>query len=494
MRGPFGWLSALFGAKPVLNPTPAERQPEPPPMSATRTETDTFGPLQVASDRYWGAQAERSLGNFKIGWEKQPLPIVRALGIVKRAAAETNLALGRLDPKLAAAIIQAADEVIAGKLDDHFPLVVWQTGSGTQSNMNANEVISNRAIELLGGEMGSKKPVHPNDHVNMSQSSNDTYPTAMHIACAEEVVHRLLPALRLLHAALAAKAEAFQDIIKIGRTHTQDATPLTLGQEFSGYATQVKNGIARIELTLPMLMQLAQGGTAVGTGLNAPIGFAEGVAAKIAEITGLPFTSAPNKFEALAAHDAMVFTHGALNTVAASLFKIANDIRFLASGPRSGLGELSLPENEPGSSIMPGKVNPTQNEALTQVCVQVFGNNTAITVAGSQGHFELNVYNPVMAYNFLQSTRLLADAAASFTEHCVVGIEPRRDNIQAGLERSLMLVTALAPKIGYDAAAKIAKTAHKNGTTLREEAVGGGYVTNEEFDELVRPEKMIHPG
>jgi len=463
-------------------------------MAGTRTETDTFGPIEVAADRYWGAQAQRSLGNFKIGWEKQPLPIVRALGIIKRAAAETNVALGHLDPKIGAAIVQAANEVIEGKLDDHFPLVVWQTGSGTQSNMNANEVISNRAIEIMGGEMGSKKPVHPNDHVNMSQSSNDTYPTAMHVAAAEEVTHRLIPALQKLRNALNDKAHAWAHIIKIGRTHTQDATPLTLGQEFSGYTQQIENGLARIEMTLPMLMQLAQGGTAVGTGLNAPVGFAETVADKIAQITGLPFTSAPNKFEALAAHDAMVFTHGALNTVAASLFKIANDIRLLGSGPRSGLGELALPENEPGSSIMPGKVNPTQCEAMTQVCVQVFGNHAALTFADSQGHFELNVYNPVMAYNFLQSTRLLADAAVSFTDNCVVGIEPREDNIKAGLERSLMLVTALAPKIGYDDAAKIAKTAHKNGTTLREEAVGGGYVTNEEFDAIVRPEKMISPG
>ncbi len=460
----------------------------------TRTETDTFGPIEVESDKYWGAQAQRSLGNFKIGWEKQPLPIVRALGIVKRAAAETNMALGHLDPAIGAAIVQAADEVIEGKLDAHFPLAVWQTGSGTQSNMNANEVISNRAIEMLGGTMGSKKPVHPNDHVNMSQSSNDTYPTAMHIACAEEIVHRLLPALEKLGNALNDKAGAWKDIIKIGRTHTQDATPLTLGQEFSGYAQQIRNGVERLKLTLPALMQLAQGGTAVGTGLNAPIGFAEMVADKIAQITGLPFTSAPNKFEALAAHDAMVFSHGAINTVAASLFKIANDIRLLGSGPRSGLGELSLPENEPGSSIMPGKVNPTQCEAMTQVCVQIFGNNAALTFAGSQGHFELNVYNPVMAYNFLQSVRLMADAAVSFTDNCVVGIEPRADDIKAALERSLMLVTALAPKIGYDNAAKIAKTAHKNGTTLRDEAVGGGYVTNEEFDAVVRPEKMISPG
>jgi len=460
----------------------------------TRTESDTFGPIEVAADRYWGAQAERSLHNFDIGWEKQPAPVIRALGIVKRAAAETNMALGRLDPKVGAAIIGAAQEVIEGKLDAHFPLAVWQTGSGTQSNMNANEVISNRAIEIMGGVMGSKSPVHPNDHVNMSQSSNDTYPTAMHIAAAEEVSGRLLPALRALHAALDEKAKAWTRIIKIGRTHTQDATPLTLGQEFSGYAQQVENGIARIETTLPMLMQLAQGGTAVGTGLNAPVGFAEGVAARIADITGLAFTSAPNKFEALAAHDAMVFTHGALNTVAASLFKIANDIRFLGSGPRSGLGELSLPENEPGSSIMPGKVNPTQCEALTMVCAQVFGNQATITFAGASGHFELNVFNPVMAYNFLQSTRLLADAARSFTVHCVAGITPREDNIKAALDRSLMLVTALAPTIGYDAAAKIAKTAHKNGTTLREEAVGGGYVTAEQFDAIVRPEKMIGPG
>lgn len=463
-------------------------------MTQTRSETDTFGPIEVAADRYWGAQAQRSLGNFKIGWEKQPLPIVRALGIVKRAAAETNRDLGKLDAKLTDAIVQAANEVIEGKLGDHFPLVVWQTGSGTQSNMNANEVISNRAIEILGGEMGSKKPVHPNDHVNMSQSSNDTYPTAMHVACAEEVVHRLIPALQQLGNALNDKAEAWKGIIKIGRTHTQDATPLTLGQEFGGYAAQVRNGIERIEQTLPRLMELAQGGTAVGTGLNAPVGFAEGVADRIAQITGLPFKTAPNKFEALAAHDAMVFSHGAINTVAASLFKIANDIRFLGSGPRSGLGELALPENEPGSSIMPGKVNPTQCEALTQVCVQVFGNHAAVTFAGSQGHFELNVFNPVMAYNFLQSVRLMADAAISFTENCVVGIEPRIDNIERGLNNSLMLVTALNGKLGYDACAKIAKTAHKNGTTLREEAVGGGYLTDAEFDEAVRPEKMISPG
>jgi fumarate hydratase class II len=462
-------------------------------MKKTRTETDTFGPIEVDSAKYWGAQAERSLHNFKIGWERQPLPIVRALGIVKRAAAEVNMDLGQLDPKIASAIVAAATEVMEGKLDTHFPLSVWQTGSGTQSNMNANEVISNRAIEILGGELGSKKPVHPNDHVNMSQSSNDTYPTAMHIACAEEIIHALVPALQQLRNALNDKAQAWKGIIKIGRTHTQDATPLTLGQEFSGYTQQVENGIARIEQTLPMLMQLAQGGTAVGTGLNAPPGFDRMVAERIAAITQLPFTSAPNKFEALAAHDAMVMSHGAINTVAASLFKIANDIRLLGSGPRAGLGELSLPENEPGSSIMPGKVNPTQCEAVTQVCTRIFGNHATVTFAGSQGHFELNVYNPVMAYSFLQSVRLMADSARSFTEHCIVGIEPRLDNIRHGLERSLMLVTALAPKIGYDAAAKIAKTARKNGTTLKHEAVKSGLVTAEEFDQLVRPEDMIHP-
>lgn len=462
-------------------------------MSNTRTESDTFGPIDVAADRYWGAQAERSRGNFKIGWEKQPLSVVRALGIVKQAAARANMALGGLDPSLGEVIVKAAQEVIDGKLDDHFPLVVWQTGSGTQSNMNANEVISNRAIEMLGGVMGSKKPVHPNDHVNMSQSSNDTYPTAMHIACAEQIVRHLIPNLKHLHEALDAKAKSFAHIIKIGRTHTQDATPLTLGQEFSGYAAQVASAIKRIELTLPGLYELAQGGTAVGTGLNAPVGFAEKVAEEIAGITGLPFVTAPNKFEALAAHDAMVFAHGAINAAAAALFKIANDIRFLGSGPRAGLGELSLPENEPGSSIMPGKVNPTQSEALTQVCAHIFGNNAAITFAGSQGHFELNVYNPMMAYNFLQSVQLLGDAARSFTDNCVVGIEAREDNIRKGVENSLMLVTALNTRLGYDTCAKIAKTAHRNGTTLRQEAVGGGYLSNEEFDELVRPELMIGP-
>jgi fumarate hydratase, class II len=459
----------------------------------TRTETDSFGPIEVPADRYWGAQTQRSLGNFRIGEEKMPRPIVRALGVVKRAAAEVNMDLGRLEPKLGEAIVQAAQEVIEGKLDAHFPLAVWQTGSGTQSNMNANEVISNRAIELLGGKMGSKQPVHPNDHVNMSQSSNDTFPTAMHIAAAEEIEHRLKPALQKLRNALNDKARAWGRIIKIGRTHTQDATPLTLGQEFSGYVQQLDNGLLRIEQGLPLLKQLAQGGTAVGTGLNAPAGFAEKAAERIAAITQMKFTTAPNKFEALAAHDAMVFSHGALNTVAASLFKIANDIRFLGSGPRSGLGELMLPENEPGSSIMPGKVNPTQCEALTMVCVQVFGNHSAITFAGASGHFQLNVFNPVMAYNFWQSTRLLADASVSFTDNCVVGLQAREDNIKANLDRSLMLVTALAPKYGYDRAAKIARTAHKNGTTLREEAIKDG-IPADDFDAIVRPEKMISPG
>ena len=458
----------------------------------TRTETDTFGPIEVESDKYWGAQAQRSLGNFKIGWEKQPQPIIRALGIVKKAAAEVNMALEKMDRLVGRAIVQAADEVIEGKLDAHFPLVVWQTGSGTQSNMNANEVISNRAIEILGGKVGSKAPVHPNDHVNMSQSSNDTFPTAMHIACAEQVVHILVPALQKLQNALNDKAQAWKDIIKIGRTHTQDATPVTLGQEFSGYAKQLENGIKRIEMTLPMLMELAQGGTAVGTGLASPAGFAEMVADKISQITGLKFTSAPNKFEALAAHDAMVMTHGAITTVAMSCFKIANDIRFLGSGPRSGLGELALPENEPGSSIMPGKVNPTQCEAMTQVCAHIHGNNAAIGFAGSQGHFELNVFNPMMAYNFLQSVKLLADAAISFTDNCVIGIEPRLDNIQRGLENSLMLVTPLKEKYGYDLAAKVAKTAHKNGTTLKVEALKLG-ISEEDFDAIVRPEKMIGP-
>ncbi len=460
----------------------------------TRTETDSFGPLEVLADKYWGAQTQRSLGNFKIGGERMAPPLVRALGIIKRAAAETNKEQKNLDPKLARAIIAAAQEVIDGKLTDHFPLVVWQTGSGTQTNMNANEVISNRAIEILGGTMGSKTPVHPNDHVNRGQSSNDTFPTAMHIAAAEEIVKTLIPALAHLHAALDRKAKEFRNIIKIGRTHTQDATPLTLGQEFSGYAAQVKNGIKRVKQTLDGLYELAQGGTAVGTGLNTKVGFDKLFAEKVAKITGLPFRTAPNKFEALATHDAYVFAHGALNTVATSLFKIANDIRLLGSGPRSGLGELILPENEPGSSIMPGKVNPTQCEALTMVCCQVFGNQTTMTVAGSQGHFELNVYKPVMAQAMMQSIRLLADASISFTDNCVVGIRADEKRIRELMERSLMLVTALAPKIGYDNATKVAKTAHKNGTTLREEAVRLGFVTEKEFDAVVRPEKMVKPG
>jgi len=460
----------------------------------TRSETDSFGPIDVPADRYWGAQTERSRQNFRIGQDRMPIEIVHALGIVKLASAETNRELGLLDQRRARAIVRAAREVIDGKLDDHFPLVVWQTGSGTQTNMNLNEVIANRANQMLGGELGAKKPVHPNDHVNMSQSSNDTYPTAMHIAAAEQIVHDLIPALVHLKNALEAKQRQFKDIIKIGRTHTQDATPITLGQEFSGYATQIANGIARIEQTMPKLMELAQGGTAVGTGLNAPIGFDKMVAERIAKIAGMAFTTAPNKFEALAAHDAMVFSHGAINTVAASLFKIANDIRLLASGPRSGLGELTLPENEPGSSIMPGKVNPTQCEALTMVCCQIFGNNTTMTVAGSQGHFELNVYKPVLAYAMLQSIRLMADAARSFTDHCVVGIEADEARIRELMERSLMLVTALAPAIGYDRAAQIAKSAHANGTTLREEALRLGWVTPAQFDRLVRPEKMIRPG
>ncbi|MGB0477829.1 MAG: class II fumarate hydratase [Parvibaculales bacterium] len=462
-------------------------------MADTRTETDSFGPLEVAADKYWGAQTQRSLGNFKIGTETMPLPLVRALGIVKMSAAKANMKLDNLEKQIGDAIVTAAGEVAEGKLNDHFPLVVWQTGSGTQSNMNSNEVISNRAIEMLGGTMGSKEPVHPNDHCNRSQSSNDTFPTAMHIAAAEEIAHMLVPSLQQLHNALNDKAQSFKDIIKIGRTHTQDATPLTLGQEFSGYVAMVENGIARVEGVLPKLYELAQGGTAVGTGINTKIGFAEKFADEVAAYTKLPFVTAPNKFEALATHDAMVEAHGALNEVAVSLFKIANDIRLLGSGPRSGLGELSLPENEPGSSIMPGKVNPTQCEALTMVCAQVMGNNTAVSFAGSQGHFELNVYKPVIAANVLQSIRLLGDAAVSFSDNCVVGIKANEDNIAALMERSLMLVTALAPKIGYDNATTVAKTAHKNGTTLREEAVKGGYVTEEEFDTIVRPEDMIAP-
>ena len=462
-------------------------------MTATRTETDSFGPLEVPADRYWGAQTQRSLMNFPIGWEKQPVAVVRALGVIKCAAARTNMALGVLDEKLGAAMVEAATEVVEGKLDDHFPLVVWQTGSGTQSNMNANEVVSNRAIEILGGEMGSKSPVHPNDHCNMGQSSNDTFPTAMHIAAAMTARDVLLPGLRKLHAALQEKQEAFKHIIKIGRTHTQDATPLTLGQEFSGYVWQVSQGIDRVERALPNILALAQGGTAVGTGLNAKVGFAEAFAENVAEITGMAFHTAPNKFEALAAHDAVVEMSGAVKTVAASLFKIANDIRFLGSGPRSGLGELILPENEPGSSIMPGKVNPTQSEALTQVCAHVFGNDAAIGFAGSQGHFELNVYKPMMIYNLLQSMQLLGDAASAFTDNCVVGIRADEVRIEKLMRESLMLVTALAPTIGYDAATKVAKTAHKNGTTLKQEAIALGYVDEETFDRVVRPEDMLGP-
>ena len=462
-------------------------------MSNIRIETDSFGELEVPADKYWGAQTQRSLGNFKIGGEIMPAPLVRALGIIKKCAAISNVALGNLEAEIGEAISTAAQEVVEGKLNDHFPLVVWQTGSGTQSNMNANEVISNRAIEMMGGTMGSKSPVHPNDHCNRSQSSNDTFPTAMHISAYEQVHHELLPALRHLHEALKSKSDAWSDIIKIGRTHLQDATPLTLGQEFSGYAAMIENGIARASDASARLRFLAQGGTAVGTGLNAKPGFAAHFAAEVAKLTGLPFETAPNKFEALAGHDAIVEMSGALNTIACSLFKIANDIRLLGSGPRSGLGELSLPENEPGSSIMPGKVNPTQCEAMTMLCTQVIGNHTTITMAGSQGHMELNVFKPVMIYDLLQSIRLIADGCHSFTDNCVVGIEPNRENIDQLMQRSLMLVTALAPTIGYDNATKVAKTAHKNGTTLREEAVNLGLVTAEEFDRVVRPELMIGP-
>jgi fumarate hydratase, class II len=461
---------------------------------ATRVETDSFGPIDVPADRYWGAQTERSRQNFRIGKDRMPIEIVHALGIVKLAAAETNRELGLIDQRRARAIARAAREVIEGRLDEHFPLVVWQTGSGTQTNMNLNEVIANRANELLGGELGAKKPVHPNDHVNMSQSSNDSFPTAMHIAAARGIVDNLVPALEELLDALRAKEKAFTHIVKIGRTHTQDATPLTLGQEFSGYAAQVESGIARLHLALKELYPLAQGGTAVGTGLNSKPRFAKLFAKQVAQITKLPFTSAANKFEALASNDAYVFAHGAINSVATGLFKIANDIRLLGSGPRSGLGELILPENEPGSSIMPGKVNPTQCEAMTMVCCQVFGNHTAITVAGSQGHFELNVYKPVLAYCMMHSIQLLADAARSFTEHCATGIRADEKRIRELMERSLMLVTALAPKIGYDNAAKVAKTAHERGTTLKEEALRLGFVSEAEFDRLVQPDKMTRPG
>jgi len=462
-------------------------------MTQTRTETDSFGPLEVPADKYWGAQTQRSIMNFPIGWETQPVAIVRALGVVKRACALVNIDQGDIEPDLGEAIAAAAQEVIDGKFDDNFPLVVWQTGSGTQSNMNANEVIANRAIEMLGGELGSKSPVHPNDHVNRGQSSNDTFPTAMHVAIGMSARDVLLPGLRKLHAALVAKSEEFADIIKIGRTHTQDATPLTLGQEFGGYAHQVAMGIGRVEMCLPHIYELAQGGTAVGTGLNTKTGWDTRVAARIAEITGLPFVTAPNKFEALAAHDAMVMFSGALKTVAASLFKIANDMRLLGSGPRSGLGELILPENEPGSSIMPGKVNPTQAEALTMVCAHVMGNDAAVGFAGSQGHFELNVYNPMMSYNVLQSMQLLGDAAGSFTDNMVVGTKANTQRIDKLMRESLMLVTALAPTIGYDNATKVAKTAHKNGTTLKEEAIALGFVDENTFDRIVRPEQMIGP-
>ncbi len=462
-------------------------------ISATRTETDSFGPLEVPAEKYWGAQTQRSIMNFPIGWERQPVSIIRALGVIKKACASVNRAQGDMDAQISEAIQSAAQEVIDGKFDDNFPLVVWQTGSGTQSNMNANEVVSNRAIEMLGGTMGSKTPVHPNDHCNMGQSSNDTFPTAMHVAIGMSARDTLLPGLRKLHTALVAKSDEFGDIIKIGRTHTQDATPLTLGQEFGGYAHQVAKGITRVEMCLPDIYELAQGGTAVGTGLNTKVGWDTRVAAEIAAITGLPFVTAPNKFEALAAHDAMVMFSGALKTVAASLFKIANDMRLLGSGPRSGLGELILPENEPGSSIMPGKVNPTQAEALTMVCAQVMGNDAAVGFAGSQGHFELNVYNPMMSYNVLQSMQLLGDAAGSFTDNMVIGTQANVARIDKLMKESLMLVTALAPTIGYDNATKVAKTAHKNGTTLKEEAIALGFVDAETFDRVVRPEDMIGP-
>ena len=459
---------------------------------SVRTETDSFGPIDVPAEHYWGAQTARSLQNFKIGGQTMPVPLVRALGILKKAAAQVNVKLGVLDAKLGDAIAQAAGEVAAGKWDNEFPLVVWQTGSGTQTNMNANEVISNRAIEILGGVKGSKKPVHPNDHVNMGQSSNDSFPTAMHIAAVTEISDRLIPALEHFRAAIAAKAEAFKDIVKIGRTHLQDAVPLTLGQEFSGYAEQLRLGIARAQESLPRLYPLAQGGTAVGTGLNAKKGFAEAFAAQVAALTGKPFVTAPNKFEALASHDALVEASGMLNTLAVSFMKIANDIRLLGSGPRCGIGEISLPENEPGSSIMPGKVNPTQSEAMTMVAAQVMGNHVAVTIAGSNGHFELNVFKPVIIHNVLQSVRLLADAANSFTDNCVAGIEPNLDRIKKLVGDSLMLVTALNPHVGYDNAAKIAKKAHHEGTTLKQAAVELGLLTAEDFDRLIKPEEMVH--
>ncbi len=459
-----------------------------------RTESDTMGAVRVPADRYWGAQTQRSLGNFRIGEERMPREVIHAYGVLKRAAAEVNMEQGALDRKIGKAIVGAATETMNGRLDDHFPLVVWQTGSGTQTNMNANEVIANRAIETMGGEIGSKDPVHPNDHVNRSQSSNDTFPTAMHIAAVDRIETLLLPALRHLHDALDERRRAFARVIKIGRTHTQDAVPLTLGQEFSGYVQQMKYGIDRVKQTLPRLSELAQGGTAVGTGLNAPKGFDKAFAARVSDITGFRFRTARNKFEALAANDAAVEASGALNVLAASLMKIANDIRFLGSGPRSGLGELILPANEPGSSIMPGKVNPTQCEALTMVCCQVIGNHTAVTVAGSNGHFELNVFKPVIIHNLLQSIRLIADACVSFADNCVSGIEANEARIDRLMSDSLMLVTALNPHIGYDNAAKIAKTAHADGSTLKEAGVKLGLLTGEQFDAWVRPEKMTRPG
>src|SRR3954470_7399917 len=472
----------------MARPAPSSRS------RSTRSETDSFGPIDVPADRYWGAQTERSRQNFRIGQDRMPMALVHALRVVKLAAAQTNRELGLIDARRAGAITRAAHEVIEGKLDDHFPLVVWQTGSGTQSNMNLNEVIANRANQMLGGELGAKKPVHPNDHVNISQSSNDAFPTAMHIAAAMRITADLIPALNELHRALRKKEKAFAHIVKIGRTHTQDATPLTLGQEFSGYAAQVESGIKRLEVAVSDLYPLAQGGTAVGTGLNSKPKFAKAFARHVAKITRLPFSSASNKFEALASNDAYVFAHGAVNSVATGLFKIANDIRLLGSGPRPGLGELLVPENEPGSSIMPGKVNPTQCEAMTMVCCQVFGNHTAITVGGSQGHFELNVYKPLLAYCMIHSIQLLADAARSFTENCVRGIRADEKRIRDLMQRSLMLVTALAPKIGYDNAAKVAKEAHARGTTLKEEALRLGFVSAAEFDRLVQPDKMTHPG
>lgn len=462
-------------------------------MPETRTETDSFGPIDVPSDKYWGAQTQRSIKNFPIGWEKQPIAIVRSLGIIKKACAQANIEMGNLDKRLGEAIVDSATEVIEGKFDDNFPLVVWQTGSGTQSNMNANEVIANRAIEILGGTIGSKDPVHPNDHCNMGQSSNDTFPTAMHVATAMTANDLLLPSLKKLHTALTKKMNEFGEIIKIGRTHTQDATPLKLSQEFSGYCHQVDMAIQRVELSLSGIYELAQGGTAVGTGLNTKQGWDKSVAKNISKITDLPFITAPNKFEALAAHDALVEFSGTLKTVAVSLFKIANDIRLLGSGPRCGLGELMLPENEPGSSIMPGKVNPTQCEAITQVCAQVMGNDAAVGIAGSQGHFELNVYKPMIAYNVLQSAQLIGDACNAFTDNLVEGLKADETRIDKLMRESLMLVTALAPKIGYDNATKVAKEAHKNGTTLKEEAIKLGFVDEETFEKIVRPEKMVGP-